>query len=152
MYFSFLIPSSKFSHILFPALKFTDSFLIYYFWVYTCICMYIYIPKYLLLSHYNDTFSRPTIWYCTANRCSIPWGEPHSHSQVYFIPCSSLCRTEGSWAFPNSVCHICWYYPYLVHVWMVILLSLYEHSFFWSITFYKKKYTKFGGIEERRRV
>lgn len=146
MYFSFLIPSSKSSHILslLSNSQIHFSFIIF-MCIYAFVCTYVFLNITCLVNIMILFQGQPI---GTANRCSVPWGEPHFHSQFYFIPCSSLSRIEGSWTFPNSVCHNCWYYSYLVHVFRVTLVRFYEHSFWWSSTFYNEKCMRFGGIEE----
>lgn len=97
-----------------------------YYYIHICICICINIPKHNLYSPYNVT----CVFVSRAAGLWTPKEEGHLFcSQLYSVVCSSSGTIKASWAFCWALWHARWYSSWLAHIWAVMLVGFYSHSF-----------------------
>lgn len=128
--FTFLPPKS---HILLPILlQINDLFFINYYCMYilrarACVYIFLSITFWVHISYLYSCFGR--LLFDSGQPIGVLFPDEESCSQLSSVACSSLCRLEPSWPFPQAVWYICWCPPCSAYILVVKLVILYECSF-----------------------
>lgn len=118
-------------HLFFPSpYQFSASFSMNYSSMH--ICIDICIPYYNLFSPYNAPLMLVfrTDWHWTVNSCNLPYKWAFFLSPSFSQLSIVLYLRFKSHRLPLSpVCHVCWTYHCVTHIWAAMFMRIYGCSF-----------------------